>query len=192
MCCIHGPMDGAERSLPAVEEFTDYSQWERRPSNKSGICSVCRGRAGGGKHEQAQRHTTLLLAARLSHDSVLVDHAPEHCCHSSTKKYSSYSPPPRLTRHSTNTPRKKVSKVPSAVSDKHTLLEVGPSTIGSTNSYCIYVWLLQIQLELRRQSIRDFTKYRADLYPHRTYVYQHTLTSENPFTVNAEWQLTYT
>ena len=133
-------MEGVEHSLPTVEEFTDYSQWERRPSNRpGGICSVGRGRAGERKH-QPGRHDPLLLAARLSHGSVLVDCAPQQVafshCHSNTKKHSSYSPPRQTTR-SRSGPGKKVSSV---TSPKQSLLQVGSSTALISFGHATYIY----------------------------------------------------
>ena len=80
---------------PAVEVFTDYSQWERRPSTKSWTATG-RGRVGPGRttHSKTCRQDALKVAARLSQGSVVVDPAPRcppvphssYCGHSNSKK----------------------------------------------------------------------------------------------------------
>ena len=130
-----GIMEGVATLVP---EFTDYSKWERRPSNKSGTSagwSVGKDRGKGRRKQiQSRQQDALSLAARLSQASVLVDRSPEHTqrhCHSSSKKVSCISPPPRLVRHSTKSPERTIPKEKSA---KHSILQV--SLFSSVANTC--------------------------------------------------------
>ena len=103
-------MQESDYTLPAVEVFTDYSQWERRPSTKSGTRSTAgRRRVRAKTSSRICRHDALSLAARLSHESVLVDPGPQRHmltatvvqphshCHISSRKLSSITQPRKIT-----------------------------------------------------------------------------------------------
>lgn len=118
-------------TLPAVQVFTDYCQWERRPSSKSGASGVGwsvskdRGTTKRKQYSHHCRHDTLSLAARLSQNGVLVDRIPTHFhthSHSNRINFSDHNPPKLLN---TSSPDRKISKARSvATSVKYSLLKV--------------------------------------------------------------------
>lgn len=130
-------------SLPIAAEFTDYSRWERRPSNKSGtsagwsVGKVARGRTSGSKRQQVRRRDALPPATGLSQASIsgsrTLDNA-QHSqqlhshCHGRIKKVSSSgsSPRPVSVRRSTGSCDRKISKAQVVLSPQCTLLQVSP------------------------------------------------------------------
>ena len=131
-------------TLPAVEVFTDYSQWERRSGSKSrasGVGESVSKDRGRKKCFHHCRHDTLSLAARLSQRGVLVDHTPAHVhthhSHSNRKKLTNHNPPKSL--HASN-PDRKISKAYSTTTSvKYSLLKVSQLIIISCNILLIFV-----------------------------------------------------
>ena len=130
-------------SLPIAAEFTDYSRWERRPSNKSGTSAgwsvgrVARGRTSGSKlRQQVRRQDALPLVTGLSQasmsgsrtlDNAQRSHQPHSHCHGRNKKLSSSGSSPRpvcSVRRSTGSCDRKISKA--QLSPQYTLLQVSP------------------------------------------------------------------
>lgn len=143
-------------SLPTAAEFTDYSKWERKPSSKSetsGGWSIgrVRGEVTGSKRLQGRRQDALSHAAGLSQDSVLVTCAPDNVqklhsrCHgsSTSKKLSSLYSPPRSVKRSKGSPDGKITKAQAVLPPK--------------------LALLQMQIEAKRKSIKEFMKFKEDL-----------------------------
>lgn len=109
-----------QAGLPEVKVFTDYSQWERRPSTKSGTSGGWSiGGRGRGKTQttksKTSRQDALLLAARLSQSCMMVDPGPQHVpqlhvhCHGSSRKSPSMVQPRHIST-STFSPRRKIEK----------------------------------------------------------------------------------
>lgn len=166
--------------LPVATEFTDYSRWERRPSNKSGtsggwsVWKGARGRTLGGKRQQLRRQDALPLATGLSQASMSgsrtldnAQHLHSHC-HARIKNLSSStsSPRPVSIRRSTGSCDRKISKTQVVHSPQHTLLQVSPCNIS--HFLLSFHLQTQMQIEAKRNSIKEFTKYKNDLYP--TYI----------------------
>ena len=125
--------------LPAVEVFTDYSQWERKPSTKSGTTrggwstgrSRGRGRGRAKNSIRGSRQDALLVAARLSQASVVVDPGPGYLplphCHSHSKKTSLkiVCQPREISTCTTSPRRRKIEKVkPSFVTPEYSMDKV--------------------------------------------------------------------